>query len=459
VRRLATAAVAAVGTLALGRWLLRRNGRRERPRSDPPVPAAPAPPAARPSNEEQLRQAQKMEAIGQLAGGVAHDFNNLLTVIASYTDLVLGTLAPGDARRDDLAEVKRAAGRAAALTRQLLAFGRRQVLRPEPLDLNDVVRESERMLGRLIGADIELVTRLAPEVSLVLADAGQIEQVIMNLAVNARDAMPDGGVLVIETANVELDEDFARRHVGASAGPHVMLAVTDTGVGMDEATRARVFEPFFTTKGPGKGTGLGLSTVYGIVTRSGGSVLAQSEMGRWTTIKVFLPVRTADASGNGAGARVPTPPQSPGFAPRTLTPDRCGTTVLLAEDEDALRLVARSVLVRAGYAVVEARDGAEALHVLEDPSRRVDLVLSDLVMPRSGGRALAHAAARLRPGAPLVLMSGYSEDSSLRLGTLPPGVSFLPKPFSPAQLLACVESALRTGGTADAVRLSAPLGV
>jgi signal transduction histidine kinase/CheY-like chemotaxis protein len=382
--------------------------------------------------EAQFRQAQKMEAVGQLAGGVAHDFNNLLTVISSYSEMVLQGLAPSDPNRADLEEIRHAALRAAGLTRQLLAFSRKQVMQPRVLDLNsEVVAGVEKMLRRLIGEDIELVTALDSNLGLVNADPGQLEQVIVNLAVNARDAMPEGGRLVIQTANVELGAEGAGRHLGAKPGLYVMLAISDTGTGMSRETVARMFEPFFTTKDPGKGTGLGLATVHGIVKQSSGDIWVYSEPGQGTTFKVYLP--RADSQVADA---VPV-------LPRQHVRGR-GETILLVEDDAALRGLARKILVAGGYAVLEARTGEEAMAVCARGEQPVDLIVTDAVMPGMSGRALAERLAAVRPTARLLLISGYTDDDILRRGILDPRMAFLQKPFTPGALAQKVREVLDT---------------
>ena len=327
--------------------------------------------------EEQLRQAQKMEAIGNLAGGVAHDFNNLLSVILSYSSMLAQDMTPSDPRRADLLEIEAAGKRAVDLTRQLLAFGRQQILQPRIVDLNDVVAGMENMLRRLISESIELAVLPGAALGKVMVDPGQVEQVIMNLAVNSRDAMPDGGKLIIETGNVELDSKYASAHFGATPGPHVMLAVTDTGTGMDRATQARMFEPFFTTKEKGKGTGLGLATVFGIVRQSGGNVWVYSEPGRGTTFKVYFPCSDPAA----VAAVTPTPPATGGL--------RGTETVLLVEDEERVRVLARTVLRRYGYHVLEAQSGGDALLICEQHTAAIHIMVTDVVMPRMSGRQLA----------------------------------------------------------------------
>ena len=380
------------------------------------------------SLEAQFRQAQKLEAVGRLAGGVAHDFNNLLTVILSYADFVLDALPPGEAIRQDVEQIRTAGASAAQLTRQLLAFSRRQVLAPRVLSLNDVVTDAAKMMKRLLGDDIRLVTTLSPELGLVKADAGQIEQVIMNLAVNARDAMPGGGQLTIETANAEMAEEYLREHAVARAGRYVMLAVTDSGVGMDEPTKAHMFEPFFTTKEAGKGTGLGLATVYGIVKQSGGFVWVYSEAGRGTTFKIYLP-RT-DQSLEPVDGPVHT---------RSL---RGTETVLVVDDAPAVRTAVRAVLERHGYVVVEAPSGEAALQLAMKYRGPLDLLITDVVMPGLSGRDVAGNLSSQRPGVRVLYMSGYADDAIVRHGVLEPGIRFMQKPFAPDALAQKVREVL-----------------
>ncbi|HXF96087.1 MAG TPA: ATP-binding protein [Gemmatimonadales bacterium] len=379
--------------------------------------------------EERLALSQKLEAVGRLAGGVAHDFNNLLTAILSYAELALDGLPATDPRRGDIGEIKRAAERASALTRQLLAFSRRQILRPKVLDLNTLVANLDQMLRRLIGEDIEVVTQLQPRLGRVEADPGQLEQVIVNLAVNARDAMPCGGRLLIETADVDLDETSLHDNGRMEPGRYVMLAVSDTGTGMDEETKAHVFEPFFTTKPEGKGTGLGLATAYGIVKQSGGYIWVYSELGHGTTFKIYLPrVPTA--------ADVVTAPAGPG-------PDLRGReTLLLVEDEEAVRRVARTALEQYGYTVLEAANGGEALRQVERWSGPVHLVVTDVIMPEMGGRDLIQRLTATRPGTRVLFVSGYTDDAIVRHGVLRAGVPFLEKPFTPRALLGAVRRVL-----------------
>ena len=383
--------------------------------------------------EGQLLQSQKMEGIGRLAGGIAHDFNNLLSVILGYTGLAMDKLREGDPLRDDLLEVSKAGGRAAGLTRQLLAFSRKQVLQPETLDLNRVLTDVEKMLRRIIGEDIDFEKVLTPDLGLVKADPGQIEQVIMNLVINARDAMPEGGKLTIETSNVELDADYSAVHTGVAPGPHVMLAVTDSGVGMDEQTKARIFEPFFTTKEKGKGTGLGLSTVYGIVKQSGGSISFYSEPGTGTTFKVYLPRELSVTT-------------SKVTKPTTVRRRTRGTeTILLVEDADALREVARRIIQAAGYTVLAAGSGDEAISTSAQHTGDIHLLLTDVVMPRMGGRVLAQELAKTRPALKVLYMSGYTDDAIVHHGVLDPGTHFISKPFAAADLQRKIREVLDGG--------------
>ena len=376
--------------------------------------------------DDQLRQAQKMEAVGQLAGGIAHDFNNLLTAIIGYSELVLGSdVTDADAWRKDVGEIRSAADQASNLTRQILAFSRRQALRPEVLSLNDTVKGTERILRRTLGERVELFTLLQPELGLVEVDGSQLEQVLMNLAVNARDAMPDGGRLIIETANVELDYQTCRQLEGAEPGPHVMLAVSDNGTGMDEETREHAFEPFFTTKEPGRGTGLGLSTVYGIVKQSGGCLGVYSEPGKGTTFKIYLPRVHRPLTRHAA----PVP------APAPATTHTGHEAILLVEDEAAVRVLAKRALEDFGYKVEAAANGDEAMGLLEDRGRVFDLLLTDVILPGSmQGNELAQAACELRPDLRVLYMSGYARESFAHAGRLEEGVDYLPKPFTPEDL-------------------------
>jgi PAS domain S-box-containing protein len=384
-------------------------------------------------SEEELRQAQKMEAIGRLAGGIAHDFNNLLSIILSYSAMLMDALAADEALRSDAEQIAIAGQRARDLTRQLLAFSRRQMMRPEVLDLRDVVRGIEPMLRRVLGEDIELTIALERHTALVKADPGQIQQILMNLVVNARDAMPEGGKLTIETSDVVLDEEHVRPYVAAGArpGPHVCITVSDTGVGLDEETRARIFEPFFTTKPRGKGTGLGLSTVLGIVQQSGGHVTVESTPDEGSTFRVYLP-RTTEARAAPAPARSITPTQ----------PSRGSETILLVEDEGQLRVLARDILRGAGYQVFDAPNAAEAIKASQRHPGPIQLLVTDVVMPHIGGRELARRLATERPGMRVLYMSGYTEDGIVESGTLDPNVAFLPKPITPDTLLGKVRETL-----------------
>ncbi|MDP3910645.1 MAG: PAS domain S-box protein [Gemmatimonadales bacterium] len=389
--------------------------------------------------EEQFRQAQKMEAVGQLAGGIAHDFNNLLTAILGNTQLLLRDLPPGDAKRGDVEEIRRASERAASLTRQLLAYSRRQMLQPEVLDLNVVVTDLDRMLRRLIGEHIQLATIPAPALGRVRADPNQIEQVLVNLAVNARDAMPHGGKLTIETADADLDAAWAAEHLGAHPGAYVMVAVTDTGTGMAPAVRAHLFEPFFTTKEVGKGTGLGLATVYGIVKQSGGYISVYTEPGHGTSFKVYLP-RLPDTA--------PSPPPPVAAAGPTTSPlkvaARGSETVLVVEVEPAVLALSRRALEAHGYVVLAAEDGGAAMRIVERHGGPIDLLLTDVVMPGISGRELAEQLAARRPGVRVLYMSGYPGDAVVHQGTLAAGSAFLQKPFSPDGLARKVRDVLDT---------------
>jgi two-component system, cell cycle sensor histidine kinase and response regulator CckA len=377
--------------------------------------------------EEQLRQAQRLEAIGRLAGGVAHDFNNLLTVISGYAE----TLLEGRDRSSEfeLDQIAAAAERAAILTRQLLAFSRRQVLQPRVLELNAVVEGLTPMLTRLIGEDVQLVESLDPAADPVLADPNQLEQVLLNLVVNARDAMPGGGRLTIQTANVELDGDYVATHGEASVGPHVVLSVSDTGIGMEAETLAHLFEPFFTTKPVGTGTGLGLATVYGIVKQSGGSIWVYSEPGAGTTFKIYFPRSESAVVAEAAGPRV--------------SPAANGSeTILLAEDEESLRRLTARMLEKYGYEVVAAESATEAVRIVEENGRRFDLLLTDLIMPELSGGTLAKQVSALVPGIRVLYMSGYADEVVTRNGSLEPGAPFLEKPFSANDLAAKVRETL-----------------
>lgn len=364
-------------------------------------------------SEEQVRQSHKMEAIGQLAGGVAHDFNNLLGVILGYCELLEDRIAPGDSSRRMIEQIHSAGTHAAALTRQLLAFSRRQMLRPVSLDLNGLVKGMETMLRRLIGDNFEISTVLRPNLGCVKADPTQIEQILMNLAVNARDAMPSGGTINIETANVKLDNNAHQPEV--KPGSYVMLAVTDTGIGMDGETQGRIFEPFFTTKGPNKGTGLGLATVYGIVKQSSGYIYAYSEPGRGTTFKIYLPRIPGEAA----------------IRQDEMLPVRGGQeTVLLVEDNDLLREMTRVILEGLGYVVLDSGRPLEATRIAERHEGVIALLLTDLVLPEVDGQVLAKTLSALRPEMKVLFTSGYTGDTCFEQGGLAPGCSFLEKPFT-----------------------------
>ena len=391
--------------------------------------------------EDQLRHSQKMEAVGQLAGGVAHDFNNLLMLIQAHNENLRYRLSPDDPAHKDASEIENAVTRAASLTNQLLAFSRKQVLRPKVLDLNLVLADVAKMLHRLIGKDIELTVAPAASLGRVKADPGQMEQVILNLAVNSRDAMPRGGKLTITASDVELDENDSRRHEGAPAGKYVMLAVSDTGDGMDTETRAHIFEPFFTTKAPGKGTGLGLATVYGVVKHSDGWIWVDSEPGRGTTFKIYLP-RVEDARVEESGveevcstqfvareSRVVEQPASKA-APSLATAPKGTETVLVVEDQDGIRDIVRESLRRNGYKVLIAVDGNEALEMASAYTDEIHLLVTDLVMPNIGGRELAQRLIPLRPNIKVLFMSGYSEHSALDIALTNQPAIVLQKPFS-----------------------------
>lgn len=379
--------------------------------------------------EEQLRQAQKMEAIGQLAGGIAHDFNNLLTAITGYSEITIMKLQPHDPMMRNLEEIKKAGERAASLTRQLLAFSRKQVLQPQIINLNTIVSETEKMLRRLIGEDKELLTALNPELGSIRADPGQIQQVIMNLVVNARDAMPQGGRLTIETENVYLDDEYTKYHFEATAGSYVMLAVTDTGTGMEEQTQKRIFDPFFTTKELGKGTGLGLSTVYGIVKQSGGNIWVYSEVGHGTSFKIYLPriSETAHEVKPVDGIR------------KSLQ----GTeTILLAEDEEIVRDLARTVLEINGYRVLEASNGGAALLICEKHNQPINLLITDVVMPKMSGNELANRLLQSHPEMKVLYISGYTDNAMVHQEIIDREANFMQKPFSPDALAKKVRAVL-----------------
>jgi signal transduction histidine kinase/ActR/RegA family two-component response regulator len=383
--------------------------------------------------EEQLRQAQKMDAVGRLAGGVAHDFNNLLMVINGYTEVLLEQLEKGSAMHHKVQSIQQAADRAATLTRQLLAFSRKQLLELKVVDVNTVIGDMERLLRPLIGENIELVTRLSTQTGHTRADAGQLEQVIMNLVVNAKDAMPEGGKLTVQSSDVTVRHSF-REHRFIHPGRYAVISVADTGHGMDKETQSRIFEPFFTTKEKGKGTGLGLSTVYGIVKQSNGYVFAQSELGAGTTFYVYLP-------------RVEDPAEE--LSPAKSQQNEAGgcETVLLVEDEESVRELVRVTLVSRGYNVIEAENGECGLRVAEAFKEHIDILITDVVMPGIGGRELAKKLLLLRPGISVLYLSGYTEDAVVTQGALGPSTAFLQKPFTLQNLAKKVREVLRSRST------------
>jgi two-component system, cell cycle sensor histidine kinase and response regulator CckA len=387
--------------------------------------------------EEQFRQSQKMEAVGRLAGGVAHDFNNAIGVITGYSELLQLRLPVGDPLHRYANEIAKAGQRAASLTRQLLAFSRKQVIQPEVLDLNTIVGEMDKMLRRLIGEDIQITFSREPRLAPIKADHGQIEQILMNLAVNARDAMPQGGKLFIQTSNVQLDETYSRQHAYVKEGHYVMLSFSDTGCGIDKPTQAKVFEPFFTTKEPGKGTGLGLSTVYGIVKQNGGYIWVYSEPGKGATFRIYFPPAEGVEHRREEHA-VQLPPPS-------------GTeTILLVEDEDPLRQLARTCLETGGYKVLAVADGKAALEVVKNNPETIDLLLTDVIMPGISGRELADVVTKLRPGIRVLFMSGYTNDLIAQYGVLEAGTQLLEKPFTLYSLLDKVDTTLGTTARANA---------
>ena len=379
--------------------------------------------------EVQYRQSQKLEAIGRLAGGIAHDFNNILTAILSTSELLLVDVVPGSRVHDDVDEIRKAAQRAAGLTRQLLVFSRQQVLEPRVVDVNALVVEAQQLLRRLIGEDVELRTTLAPSLEAVRADPSQLEQVILNLVMNARDAMPRGGVITIETSNVELDGGYADRHVPVRPGPYVLLAVTDTGIGMDAATQARLFEPFFTTKPPGEGTGLGLATVYGIVKQSSGYIWAYSEPSHGTTFKIYFP-------------RVGRAPEAVAAPDAAVAPLGGSEVVLVVEDQDEVRRLTRRMLEARGYVVLAVASGAEALQMAERHAGPIDLLVTDVVMPGMHGHEVALLLEPTRPEMQVLYVSGYPDASIVHQGLLKPGLAFLQKPFGPDALTRKVREVL-----------------
>jgi len=379
--------------------------------------------------EDQLRQSQKMEAVGRLAGGIAHDFNNLLTVILGYSQILQNRLPAEDPLRKDVEEIKKSAQRAASLTKQLLAFSRKQVLQPRKLNLNNVVTETERMLRHLIGENIELVTVTAPMLGSVMADPGQIEQVILNLVVNSRDAMSKGGKLTVETANVHLDQRFVRVNPGAKIGHHAMIAVTDTGSGMDKETLAHLFEPFFTTKPPGKGTGLGLSTVYGIVKQSGGYISAYSEINKGATFKVYLPLVSGASQVEEANK-----------TGKILY--KSSETILLAEDEETVRNLATRILSDQGYKILEAAEPLQAIQIMQNHKEKIDLIITDIIMPGMTGLGLVQRIQVTHPDVKVLYISGYTDTTMLHQGVLESDTAFLQKPFTPQALLKKVREVL-----------------
>jgi signal transduction histidine kinase/ActR/RegA family two-component response regulator len=390
--------------------------------------------------EAQLRQAQKMEGIGQLAGGIAHDFNNILTVINSYAAMVLSDLDFSNAFvRNGVEQIKEAGYRAAVLTRQLLMFSRQEVLDPKVMDLNEVVTNISKLLRRLIGEDITLVLCLHPELGQVKIDPGQIEQVIMNLAVNARDAMPGGGQLTIETENVELDDAYTRTHASVTPGPYTVLAMSDTGCGMDAKTQAHMFEPFFTTKESGKGTGLGLATVYGIVKQSAGNIWVYSELGKGTSFKIYFPQV-------GKISELPEPAVTPPELPRG------SETVLLVEDDEMVRALAQAILTRYGYTVLAARNVNDALQFAQDSSCQIHLLLTDTIMPVMNGPELARRFLVIRPGTKILFMSGYTDKVISLTAALEPGTTFLHKPFTPQTLTQRVRQSLDAISKGDSTK-------
>jgi nitrogen-specific signal transduction histidine kinase/CheY-like chemotaxis protein len=364
----------------------------------------------------QLQQSQKLEAIGQLAGGIAHDFNNMLTAIIGYTDLSLRRVGLESPIRRNLEETKKAAERAASLVRQLLAFSRKQILEPKVLDLNDVVKDMEKMLTRLIGENVKLATQLDPNLGSVKADPCQVEQIIVNLIVNARDAMPRGGSVTIETANTTLDDQTVLKHLSVLPREYVMLAVTDTGTGMDQETQRRIFEPFFTTKDVGKGTGLGLSTVYGIVKQSGGYIRVISEPGQGTTFKIYLPRMDDSTTGTVETQEISVP--------------RGSETILLVEDEDVVRGLTKKILMQAGYNVLDAKGGEEAIRMCRAHHGPIELLVTDVVMPELSGKEVADRLLELRPTIRILFMSGYTDEAIIQHGVLDANVEFIQKPFT-----------------------------
>ena len=386
--------------------------------------------------EQQLRQSQKMDAIGQLAGGVAHDFNNLLTVIQGYSSMALDGLKPDDPFREPLDEIKKAAASAAALTRQLLAFSRRQIVRPKVINVNTVIQQIDKMLRRVIGEDVELITAPGKDLDDILADPGSIEQIIMNLAVNARDAMPDGGKLIVETSNLFLDSEYAGAHLAVKTGPHAMLAVTDTGIGMSPEVQAHIFEPFYTTKPQGEGTGLGLATVYGIVQQMEGTIWVYSEPGKGTTFKIFFPSAKE-------GAREEAEIQEETVAAGGQE------TILLVEDEEGVRKFVRGMLEKQGYTVLVAQNTEDALAIAAEKKDSIDLLLTDVIMPRMNGTELAERIYTLKPGINVLFMSGYTDRAMRLQDRLANHAAFIQKPFTPNALAQKVREILGKPAAAD----------
>jgi signal transduction histidine kinase len=378
--------------------------------------------------EQQLLQSQKMETIGRLAGGIAHDFNNILTVINGNAEMSLMFLDKFDPSRDAFEEIRKSGERAASLTRQLLAFSRKQIVEPQVINLNSLFMEMDKMLRRLIGEHIELITIPADTLSPVRADPGQIEQVLTNLVVNARDAMPAGGKLTIETRNVQLDEEYAKTHPETKPGKYVMFAVTDTGTGMDDETRSLAFEPFFTTKPKGSGTGLGLSTCYGIVQQNNGGIWLYSEPGKGTSVKVYLPVYESASISNGI--------------PKAMELPRGTETILLVEDDPGIRYLITRLLQKTGYRVQVASNGSEALSVINGEPGIFHLLVTDVVMPLMGGKELADRVSEILPDIKILFMSGYTDDSIVHHGILEEGILFIQKPFTPGDFLRKVREAL-----------------
>jgi len=382
---------------------------------------------------DQLQQAQKLESIGRLAGGVGHDFNNMLSIILGYGEALMQELRPGDPLRDDVKQIVEAGNRSAALTRQLLAFSRKQTLQPEVLNLNHSLRNLEKMLRRLIGEDIDLQMALAEDLAKVLIDPGQFDQIIMNLAVNARDAMPGGGRLTIETANVDIDELYAKIHRGVLPGKYVMISVTDSGCGMDKSLLAHLFEPFFTTKEKGKGTGLGLATVYGIVKQSGGNIWAYSEPGKGSTFKIYLP----QTQEKPQEQEISRKPEEDGIG--------AGRRVLVVEDEEALRGLLRTILSRLGFEVFLAANGGEALLLVEEQGLKPDLLITDVVMPGMSGAALVERLRRRQPDLKVLFMSGYTDNAIVHHSVLDSGTPFIQKPFSLQGMAEKIRQVLKKG--------------